>query len=141
MMVLSLIFSSLLLLYGFDGAVAFEFAVSPELNALCVGIRNSDECAQKIEQYQLRSNTSRAQRRRHDELVIRLDKSKHISLKDKNPDEDGQVFRYIEYLPAIKHHLVLIHYSEEIEFLLISQNTGKPHKIPNVPHIALEGNI
>jgi hypothetical protein len=75
----------------------------------------------------LRNN--RNVKRKGKELIIIADNGKKVLMTNKpDIDTDGEnytIYTYMEYFPGIKQHVINGTYYESMDFLLVSQETGK----------------
>jgi hypothetical protein len=116
-----------------------RIAVTNSLARVCASIRNSEDCANAIEKYQLPRSQGRFQRRGRT-LEIALESGKTLSLTNSPPGaKNYKRFGYIEFLPAIGQHLIHVQYSEMQSFCLIDSKTGKESDSCGVPVLAPRG--
>ena len=110
-----------------------RLAVTDSLAAACAGIVNTFECARAIERVQL--GQAHAPATRHGEtLTIAAGGRKLVRLRDRDTDTaEVEAYRYMEYVPQLKQHLVLVQHYESVSYLLIDASTGTRTHIVGVP--------
>jgi hypothetical protein len=119
-----------------------RMAVTETLAKVCIGIRNSEECAAAIERYQAPRYKGRFKRIGRT-LTITLENGKSVSLTS-SPRETESGFKsynYIEFIPRIGQHLVQVQYYEGGSFYLVDAKTGSKTEIGGVPILAPRGNL
>jgi tetratricopeptide (TPR) repeat protein len=111
-----------------------------QLDELCAGIDNSYECAQAIEEHQLK-NSEHARRviRRGGELRLKLNNGRWQTLKDyQKANEDDSVIQYNfrEYLPELGYFLVHRQFYEGRDYLMIHDASGRGFPLQDVPVVS-----
>src|SRR5437899_451387 len=97
--------------------------LSKHLSELCVGIENTHECFQAIERHQFERGINGVTRK-DSKLIISIRSGASTVLVDSKENEtEGQWFNYVEYLSAIKFHLVHVQYYEGDAFLLVNSKS------------------
>jgi hypothetical protein len=103
---------------------------------ICKDIRNSHECAQAIECYQIK-RYSKYFSRQNNQLKIKLKNGKILALKDSLEDDvDGKWYNFREYLQDVGYFVIHVQYYEGNEYLMINDKTGKEYRIFEIPHIS-----
>ena len=111
-----------------------------QLDELCAGIDNSYECAQAIEEHQLK-NSEHARRviRRGGQLRLKLNNGRRQTLKDyQKANEDDSVIQYNfrEYLPELGYFLVHRQFYEGRDYLMIHDASGRRFQLQSVPVVS-----
>jgi len=114
--------------------------VGAQLDELCADIDNSYECAQAIEEHQLK-NSEHARRviRRGGELRLKLNNGRWQTLKDyQKANEDDSVIQYNfrEYLPELGYFLVHRQFYEGRDYLMIHDASGRRFPLQDVPVVS-----
>ena len=103
--------------------------------SLCKGINNSMECAEKIENYQLKKGVSDVSRK-GTKLIIALKSGKKIIFTDSEEDNsNGKWYRYRKYLSTIQCHLIHLQYYEGGGYIFLNANNGKYEIIEEIPNL------
>jgi len=119
-----------------EPASNYAAGLGPEFEKLCVGIRNSFECARAIERKQL-SGENRVASRDGSTLALRVRSGAAVKLQDnREPGVEGVSFSYLKSLPEIGFHLVHVQYYEGTAYLLIGMRSGNRQLIQEVPIIS-----
>lgn len=104
------------------------------LNRYCANLKNSLTCARTIEAGELSArHGKRASRCRPHSLCINLAKST-ITLEDQNLETDQSIqYSYIDFVTALKLHVVHAQHWEGNQFLAIHDETGRSASIIGYP--------
>lgn len=113
------------------------------LDDLCEGLyKNSHECAEEIERYQLRRpENARRVTRSGARLRLRLADGRWLSVEDDTPDDEvlSVVHHFREYLPEIGYFVLHRQFYEGHDYLLVEDSTGRRYELHAVPVVSPDG--
>lgn len=108
----------------------------PDREALCQEIYNYYDCSRVVERVQLSNMPGRLDRR-GDTLLIALSGGGRIRVVDRDTGGPGtNLFTYSDYLARIGQHLLIVHYWEGAERVLVDDRTGERIRIAARPAVS-----